>query len=272
MMRTRRSSSSATSLKQRAYNHLRDGMLSGRIRPGTRLSEVALSESIGISRTPLREAIHQLESEGLVEQMPRFGAFVRVLERQDLLELYDLRQLMETHAAARAAQRITDAELEEMRAHLQTMKKAAHALRDRDWNTADEQAIGRFVIADLAFHLVLIRAAGNRRLMKLIADAGMLTQIFGYQRDNPAVPLVKHLAQVYRGHAEILRALSKHDAKGACDWLRRHIEHAREKAMARCDAQEQAQRDADLMPARAVRELVDRMQRGELRSELERRS
>ncbi|MCG8586726.1 MAG: GntR family transcriptional regulator, partial [Pirellulales bacterium] len=103
-----------TTFKQRAYEHIRQGMLTGRLLPGARLSNRALANEIGASLIPVREAISQLVSEGLAEHRPRMGAFVMQVDREELAELYDLREALECHAIRRAVADLTDVDLEEM--------------------------------------------------------------------------------------------------------------------------------------------------------------
>ena len=81
-------------LSRRAYDHLQQKLISGELRAGSMVSEQSLASEIGMSRTPVREAIRTLEQEGVLEQLPRFGTRVRTLERRDLVELYDLREAM----------------------------------------------------------------------------------------------------------------------------------------------------------------------------------
>ena len=105
----------ATNLKKLAYDHIRMNLFNGNLSPGMLLSPVTLAKEIGVSHTPVREAISQLESEGLVEQLPRVGARVKVIDRRELEELFDLREMLEGGAAAKAAERITAGEIAELR-------------------------------------------------------------------------------------------------------------------------------------------------------------
>src|SRR6266446_5488267 len=93
-------------LWQRVYDHLREEILSGRLQPGAELAEVALSEQLGVSRGPLREAIGRLASEGLVTVRPRRGAVVRSLSKQEFVELYQVREALEMLAVRLAVPRL----------------------------------------------------------------------------------------------------------------------------------------------------------------------
>src|SRR5271169_1260355 len=104
-----------TNLKIHAYEHIRKRLLSGDLAPGASLSPALLAKEIGISHTPVREAISQLESEGLVERLPRLGARVRLIDRRELEELFELRETLEADAAAWAAERISEEQIVALR-------------------------------------------------------------------------------------------------------------------------------------------------------------
>ena len=96
---------------QTAYQAVFDAIAAGRIKPGERLRETDLAETIGLSRTPVREAIRRLEAEGLVTHEPRIGAVVKTLTQQEIVELYEMRIVLETTAASMAAKHASDAEV-----------------------------------------------------------------------------------------------------------------------------------------------------------------
>ncbi len=108
----------------RVYDTLRQGILDGRYAPGTRLGEADLADSLGVSRTPVREALRRLGSEGLLATLPNKGARVRTWTAGELGDIFDLRALLEGHAAARAATRVTDADINVMN-NLVTRMEAA---------------------------------------------------------------------------------------------------------------------------------------------------
>ena len=95
-----------TTLRQQAYQHLRERILSGELGAGTQLSEPDLAKQLGMSRTPVREALRQMENEGLLDYAPRFGAMVRVPDRDELSDMYAVREALESYAAAEAAAKI----------------------------------------------------------------------------------------------------------------------------------------------------------------------
>src|SRR6187431_3293853 len=121
---------SSMSLAQKAYEHLQESVLSGRLRSGTVISEAGLAKELGISRTPVGEAIRQLVREGLVEQVPRYGTIVRSIDRQELIDLYEMREALESFAAAKAATRITGPALERLQQFCDVMERIERELRE----------------------------------------------------------------------------------------------------------------------------------------------
>src|SRR2546422_2099596 len=143
-------------LWQRVYDHLREEILAGRLQPGAELAEVALSEQLGVSRGPIREALGRLASEGLVTVRPRRGAVVRSLSKEEFLELYQVREALEAMAVKLAVPRLRAADFEALEGLIDTM--ARHAERDE---------VAEFFEANIAFHGCLLEASGNGKLQEL---------------------------------------------------------------------------------------------------------
>jgi DNA-binding GntR family transcriptional regulator len=223
----------AISLKARAYEYLRSKLLNGDLGVGARLSEVALAKEIGISRTPVREAINQLHSEGLLELIPRFGAFVKMLDRRELEELLDLRIALESFTALQVAKIVTDSQLAELQRFCDQMRDIARQARKAKLTDLEDAMERQWVLADANFHVTLLGIAGNRRIMKIIADSRILTQLFAFRRTNPTAPLLTHLSRTYRGHAEIFAALRRHDPKAASHWMTWHLTDGKRHALNR---------------------------------------
>ena len=210
----------SATLKQLAYDHIRRKLISGEFPSGTRRSTRALAREIGISVIPVREAISQLASEGLVEHKPGVGSFAVETSRQDLEELYDLREALECHAIGRAAECIREGDLAGMQTHIDEMSavvRETHAANRATWN-ADQ--IDRWVLADAEFHMALLHAAGNRRAIKMLGDLRVMTYVFGHR--NEVRPL--HDPQRVRDeHQAILDALRRGDAKSSREVMSAHL-------------------------------------------------
>jgi len=215
-------------LRDQAYKHIHGKLLAGDLPAGQVLSELSLAREIGISRTPVREAIQRLEHEGVLEQVPRFGTIVRRPERRDLADLYELREALEPYAAAQAAGRLGAQDLatlaklcDEIGAIAAALKKAA-----RPVPTAAE--LQRLLSADLCFHMVLLRASGNRRLIKIIADSQMLTRIFGTPRQEHDLAVIE---RTHRYHCEILNAVKLRRGERARQLMAEHIHASMREAL-----------------------------------------
>jgi DNA-binding GntR family transcriptional regulator len=255
-----------STLKQRAYRDIRTKIQNGDLWAGARLSELSLSKELQISRTPIREAIHQLASEGIVEHIPHQGAFVRQLTRPELQELFDLRETLECYAVRRAADHISDADLALLDRLCVVMRlQVKQALQSGAPVITGDEA-NDWVINDSLFHMLLIRAAKNAWLLKIIGDLQLMTRMFGQRRE----PLgVSNLVWIYAGHARIVRALHRRDAVGASREMGRHIRRGCRLVLQQCGPGDGATRD-DGMPAdwpAEVRDLVRRLEAFDASSE-----
>jgi DNA-binding GntR family transcriptional regulator len=195
-------------LWERVHDHLRDEILSGRMTPGTELSEVALAESLGVSRGPVREALGRLATEGLVTIRPRRGAVVRALSSDEFIEAYQVREALETMAVRLAVPKLT-AE------HTSALERAIVEMA-RCGNADDVQG---FFEANTAFHLVFFDAAGNRML------ADLYLQVRG-QIDRHRLRSLELRGDVRRSIAEhkaILRAAKAGDVERAVHLVSEHI-------------------------------------------------
>jgi len=219
-------------LKQTIYHLIRDRLISGRLQPGSRVSELALSKELGTSRTPVREAISQLANDGLVEQVPNAGTFVRKPDRADLEDLYQLREWLEPDAVAEAARRVTDEQLGAGAEACVEMRSVVRAFRDGGQRCLGGDLLYRQVVADFRFHMTLIQASGNRRVLAVVASQHVLSQVWGFL---PERHTLQSLAKLYREHCQILRCVRRGDTEGAREGMRRHIALGREKVLARYD-------------------------------------
>jgi DNA-binding GntR family transcriptional regulator len=196
-------------LRQQVADHLREEILSSRLAPGEELGEVALARSLGISRGPLREALGQLAAEGLVTIVPRRGAVVKRLTRQEFIDAYQVREALESLAIKLAVPRLGSAEKAELHAMCEQMEQAA-AAGDTD---------GFFEI-NHEFHARLVRASGNSKLVEvhgqLVAQMGRLMK--------KSVELRGGTERSAAEHRAILEAVDAGDPIRAAQLLEEHIE------------------------------------------------
>ncbi len=195
-------------LWQRVYDHLREEILAGGLEPGTELAEVALSEQLGVSRGPIREAIGRLASEGLVTVRPRRGAVVRSLSKEEFLELYQVREALEMMAVKLAVPRLGPEDVDALERLIEAM--ASHAEREE---------VAEFFEANSQFHGGLFEASGNVKLQELYRQ--LLGQLGRYRIRS--LTLRGNLQRSVAEHAAILRAAKRGDAVRAAHLMSEHI-------------------------------------------------
>lgn len=197
----------ATSLLQTAYEHIRTRLATWDHERDGVLSEVAIARELGVSRTPVREAVSQLVIEGLVDRKPGHGVMVRTMTRAEMAEMWDLRQSLETYANGRAARRIQGPQIAELRTLVFRLRTISRQIIDE--NGWEGPLYRDLAVTDAAFHLVLLDAAACPRTAKIISDLRLLAQRFTSTRLHSAW----NLARVQREHWRIYQAVSRHDVR-----------------------------------------------------------
>ena len=200
------------SIREKVYDHLRNEILSNRIAAGTRLVEGRLAKQINVSRTPVREALHILEMEGLVESIPRVGYRVKELRWEDVEELCEIRAVNEILAAQWAMKRITPRELAAMQQNIDTAEAEIQAGNPEC-----------FVERDAEFHEMLARASGSQRLLELCQM--LRRHMLRYRIESLYV--VESGLRAIGGHRRVLECLEKKDAVGIESAIRDHLEQAK---------------------------------------------
>lgn len=222
-----------SSFSQRAYDHIR-GKLTHGWPAASELSEPILARELGISRTPIREAIRQLETEGLLEQRPRRGTFVRRPDRQELDEIYQVRLLLEPFAAAEAALRLESPALANLDELLAAMRDVIERSRVVDMETERDRLLQIHALHDTGFHEGIVRAANNRRIVKIVADANILALAMSFPKDSPRGALPS-MERSFREHKKVLQALKRHDPRAAREAMAQHLTRARASSLAYYD-------------------------------------
>ena len=203
-------------LKQRALYEevaelLRQRIFSRELPPGSWIDELKLAEEYGISRTPLREALKVLATEGLVTMKVRRGAYVTEVNAKDLRDVFHLMAVLEADAACTVAQTATDQQMQELEALHQQLEKAAK----------DKKDSLRFFTINEAFHIRLLQIANNRWRDQMVADLRKVMKLNRAQSLLKAGRIEESLAE----HAAIMAALKKRDAAAAQATMRLHIEN-----------------------------------------------
>ena len=195
-------------LSQRAHTFLRDEILSNRLPPGTELQEVALSQQLGVSRGPIREALGRLAAEGLVTVRPRRGAVVHSLSSGEFLEAYQVREALEVLAVRLAVPRLGPEGLAELQTVTDTM--AAQAASGH---------VTEFFEANSLFHETFVQLSGNEKLQEVYRR--LIGQMRRYWRRS--LVLRGDLRRSVSEHRAILRAAREGDAEKAAVLMAEHI-------------------------------------------------
>ena len=200
-------------LREMVSEELKMQILTGAIVPGTRMMEVELAESIGVSRTPIREAIRKLEKEGLVTIEPRRGAYASQISTEDMVEILEVRQNMEGLAAFLAASRMTPQQLQELREASNSYNEAVIS-----GNMPD------MIKHDTRFHHIIVESCNNKILMQMIEQLQELVLRFRYiYYDN-----FKRAENMPAEHMQILEAIASGDADAAREAADTHIDRLKE--------------------------------------------
>ena len=194
----------------KAYEWIRDAIESREIEMGAPLPENQLAGKIGVSRTPIREALRSLEQDGYVKIIPQKGAFVSEISLEDLKEIYDIRKLLEPFAALSAVNRIPEEEIDEMERGWKALKKAA---------LAGEVDLTRVSDMDLLLHLTITKYATNKRIGAIITTYH--AQIKRFQKLS--AQSLANIHETIGQHVEILEKLRDRDARGLSSLLYEHI-------------------------------------------------
>lgn len=203
---------------EQAYQFIRQGIQEGRYAPGERLKETELVAACGVSRTPVRAAISRLVAEDFLEAERNQGARVKVWQRADVDELFDLRALLEGYAAARAAEHIQPAQLAGLEAAVADMDKALAGRGALTRKTSEFLRLNRIV------HSTIWEASSSERLVSMLSR---LVEQSLQVRTARAYSL-ERLAESHHHHQELVKALAARDGLWAESTMRSHIRAARD--------------------------------------------
>ncbi|HHW00916.1 MAG TPA: GntR family transcriptional regulator [Clostridiaceae bacterium] len=200
-------------LREVIFNTLRQAIILGELKPGERLMEVHLAEKMGVSRTPVREAIRKLELEGLVNMVPRKGAHVADLSVKDIMDVLEVRACLDGLATSLAANRITQDEIKELKnIHTQFI------------NYIEKDNLQGSIKKDVEFHDVIYRSSRNERLIQITSNLREQVQRFRviYLKDY------SNTRDIINEHNEIIDALIAKDPSKAQEVAQKHIKKQEE--------------------------------------------
>jgi DNA-binding GntR family transcriptional regulator len=197
----------------RAYGQIRNMILSGVLPPGTQIREEQLAESCGVSRTPVRDALRRLETEQFIRRSDTQRSFVADWSLDDIEDAFQLRAMLEAHAAKRAATRVSKEQLERLRAHNKAIFVAI---------SGGQTDVPVFLEHNRLFHAIILDAAGSERLssmlVQIIEQPVVLRTALQYDREN--------LQRSWHEHEELLAAFAHRDGDWAAAVMTGHIRRA----------------------------------------------
>lgn len=235
-----------TKLSKRVYHTLCERVVANQFSPA-RMFTATIAREMNVSRTPVREAMCRLASEGLLEADPRGGYVTKRPTREEVAELFELREILESFAAEKAAELITPAQVGELMALCEELRTVALAVRVGRLTSLDGQLGQRAELADARFHMLILEAAANALVLKTVRDLRIMTRIFGFRRYMPGATLMRAVAKLHRDHSRIARALDERDGRRARQCVARHIAEGRADLLANYDSL--AQRYSNTHPA-----------------------
>lgn len=197
-------------LRDVVFQTLRQAILKGELQPGERLMEIKLAETLGVSRTPIREAIRKLELEGLVVMIPRKGAAVANITEKDTKDVLEVRRTLEMFAVEVACERITGEQLSEL-------KEAAKAFE----SAKGSMDLIRIAESDMKFHEIIYEATHNERLLQMLNN--LRENMYRYRIEYLKDP--NYYDSLVGEHREILNAIENGDKHTAAIRMRDHIDN-----------------------------------------------
>lgn len=203
-------------LRDVVFNTLRQSILTGELKPGERLMEIHLADKLGVSRTPIREAIRKLELEGLVTMIPRRGAEVAQITEKHLKDVLEVRRALDALTVELACERITQEELTDL---MDARDLFAKAIKTKDAN--------KIAQADVAFHDIILIASRNDRLMQMLSNLSQ--QMYRYRLEY--VKDDEHYDRLIEEHNIIFYAISRRDSKVGAEAIIAHIDNQEKSIM-----------------------------------------
>ena len=197
-------------LRDVVFNTLRQAILRGELKPGERLMEIQLANKLGVSRTPIREAIRKLELEGLVLMIPRKGAEVADITEKSLRDVLEVRKALEELAVQLTCDKITKEQIRELEQAAEQFKKT---LKSND--------ITEIAEADVRFHNIIYLATDNQKLILLLNN--LREQMYRYRIEY--LKRADKYSQLLAEHEEIIRRIEKKQKKEAAEIVCKHIDN-----------------------------------------------
>lgn len=200
-------------LRDVVFNTLREAILKGDLKPGERLMEIQLASKLGVSRTPIREAIRMLEQEGLAITIPRRGAEVAKMTLKDMEDVLEIREALDELAAQIACTKMSDEQMDKLK---ECAKKFEESTKTGD--------VKQIAYADVEFHDVIYEATNNPKLVNLLSN--LREQIYRYRVEY--IKNKKNHPILIQEHQEIVDAIMAHDKEAVTAAMQVHVSHQAE--------------------------------------------
>ncbi len=198
-------------LREKIVETIRNAIVNGQLPAGTRVAEPDLADKFGISRTPIREAFRQLESEGFITVVPRKGAIVASLSFKDVADFYDLKAILEGYAARAAAKKLTDKDIAKMEAVNRQMETAAA-----------KKEVRKVLALHNEFHDIFLKACGNEKLHTIVQNL-----VMQFQRFRLILAMPGKIEGSIRQHWEIIDAFRKQDGAMAESLVQKNAQYGK---------------------------------------------
>jgi DNA-binding GntR family transcriptional regulator len=199
-------------IRKKVHKHLREQILSGEIGPNERLIETKIAKEIGTSRTPVREALHSLEQEGLIESIPRIGYKVKLINDHEAVEIWEIRSAIETLAARWACENARERLIKELRKNITLAEK----------HIANNE-VTTFVDLDAQFHEIIAHLSGGKRLLELTQSLRRHALRYRIQ----SIYLPGTALRAIDGHRKILDAIEGNDYEALNQAVKDHLEQSK---------------------------------------------
>ena len=206
--------------KDKAYQAIKQAIIAGQLEPAQIYSITELSETFNVSRTPAREALVILTSEGLIEPFPRSGYQVKSLSIHDILEIFHLRSVIEVETVGLAAKRITDDDIRLLEENNRLEQELALRIRTHGPNKTYRKGYE----LNLEFHLTIARASGNNRMADLVEK--LLNELERVLAHDPYIAEPKQ-------HVDLLEGLKRRDKLASQEAMKKHLEDTKDRLLSR---------------------------------------
>ncbi|MBC6680281.1 GntR family transcriptional regulator [Zhenpiania hominis] len=202
------------------FSQLQKDILTGKLKPGQKLTEQAICKEYKVSRTPVREALRQLEMDGLVENILNRGSFVIGLSQQDFVDMFQLRKIYEIQAVKWAIERITDDEMDALEETFEFME--FYTLRND---------VDKMLTINAGFHQIIYEASHNRMLRQLLSSY----QTYFKYRSEEDIYANNYLTEVLEEHRLIFKAFTEKDVEAGAEAMERHIDNSKKRRCKQID-------------------------------------